>query len=190
MSRALSTTLSIAACLVPLAVSVPAAAQDDEDEAFDRTPQDCIVTTNIDSTEAIDDQNIIFHMNGRRAYRNHLPRRCPGLERENRFSYETRGARLCSIDTITVLEQFGVGFRPGFTCRLGEFVPLSPAEIEDLELQEDDEARGRRGRAPQSTIETREVEVDSADDSESAESSAPSAETRESEAAEAPAERD
>jgi hypothetical protein len=158
----------IAVCLVPLLVPVlvgsPATAQDDEEAAFDRTPRDCVVTNTIDQTDVIDDQNIIFHMNGRRAYRNHLPRKCPGLERENRFSYETRSSRLCSIDTITVLEQFGVGFRPGFTCRLGEFVPLSPAEIEDLELQQDEERSGRRGRAAQSTIETRPVELENETD--------------------------
>ena len=73
-------------------------------------------------------------------YRNHLPRKCPGLERENRIAYETHSSRLCSIDTITVLEDFAAFFRPGFTCRLGEFVPLSQAEVEELELREDGEA--------------------------------------------------
>src|SRR5688572_23628518 len=87
MTRALLTTLAIAAGMALLLVGLPANAQEDDEAAFDRTPQDCIVTTNIDETDAIDDQNIIFRMNGRRAYRNHLPRRCPGLERENRFSY-------------------------------------------------------------------------------------------------------
>ena len=90
-------------------------------------------------------------MRGSKVYRNHLPRKCPGLERENRIAYETHGSRLCSIDTITVLEDFGGGFRPGFTCRLGEFVPMSAAEVEELELRED-------GEAGQSSIETSEVE--------------------------------
>jgi hypothetical protein len=47
-----------------------------------------------------------------------------------------------------VLEQrFGVGLQGGFTCRLGEFVPLSPAEIEDLDLREREGRRGRSGIA-------------------------------------------
>ena len=57
---------------------------------------------------------------------------------------------------ITVLEDsFGVdGFRPrGFTCRLGEFVPLSPEEVEELEHSEDDEA-GQSADRTQSSIET------------------------------------
>ncbi len=64
---------------------------------------------------------------------------------------------------ITVLEEsgFGVGgglgaFRDGFTCRLGEFVPLSPEEVEELEQREDE---GRGGRRRRNTIETSEVEL-------------------------------
>jgi hypothetical protein len=155
--------------LLPL-IGLPAVAQDDVEGAFDRTPEDCILASSIDETDAIDDQNIIFHMRGQRAYRNHLPRKCPGLERENRISYKLTGTRrLCSTDTITVLEESvfggGIGFREGFTCRLGEFVPLSPEEIEDLEAREDEGGGifGRRrpagGRQPQQTVESAEVEV-------------------------------
>jgi hypothetical protein len=152
-------------------VGLPAFAQDDDEDVFDRTPKDCILSSSIDETDAIDDQNILFYMRDRSVYRNHLPRKCPGLERENRMSYELQGTRrLCSTDTITVLEQSGFGggglggFRDGFTCRLGEFVPLSPEEIEDLDAREDDGGgifgnRSRGGRRPQSTIETNEVEL-------------------------------
>ena len=145
----------VAAGLFPLVSASTALAQGDA--AFDRTPQDCITVSRIDQTEALDDQNILFRMRGNQVFRNHLPRRCPGLERENRIAYRTSVGRLCSIDTITVLEQFGVGFRDGFTCRLGEFVPLSPAEVEELEAREE-------GRAGQSAIETSEVEAEPADD--------------------------
>ena len=155
MTRATMSGFRLATWALP--VLLPLALGGQEDGAFDRTPRDCIVVSTIDATEAVDDQNLIFRMRGNRAYRNHLPRRCPGLERENRFSYQTRGGRLCSIDTITVLEQVGVGFRNGFTCRLGEFVPLSPEEIEDFELREE-------GRGTQGAIESRSVELDEADE--------------------------
>ncbi|RPI63819.1 MAG: hypothetical protein EHM50_01695 [Lysobacterales bacterium] len=157
MDRASLAGFRLTATLMPLLAAGSAAGQ--EDGAFDRTPRDCIVVQSIDDTDAIDDQNIIFRMRGDKVYRNHLPRKCPGLERENRFAYETRSSRLCSIDTITVLEDFGVGFRPGFTCRLGEFVPLSPAEIEELEFRED-------GEAGQSGIETSSVEGEGAESDE------------------------
>ena len=142
MTRALPFGFKLAACVVPLLAALPTIAQDDDEAAFDRTPVDCVRTQNIDSMKAVDDQNLIIRMDGHKVYRNHLPRKCPGLARENRFAYETRNSRLCSIDMITVLEEFGFGFRPGFTCRLGEFVPLSPEEVEDLDM------RARRGRRP------------------------------------------
>ncbi len=156
MDRASLTGFRLIAPLLPLLAASSAAAQDEE--AFDRTPRDCVVVQSIDKTDAVDDQNIIFYMRGNKAYRNHLPRKCPGLERENRIGYETRSSRLCAIDTITVLEDFGVGLRPGFTCRLGEFVPLSPAEIEELEFREEGEA-GQSG-----AIETSSVELEADDE--------------------------
>jgi hypothetical protein len=58
---------------------------------------------------------------------------------------------------ITVLEPYGVGFRPGFTCRLGQFVPLSPAEVEDIDLR-------KKGESKQGAIETSEVEIERDDE--------------------------
>lgn len=149
--------LRLAGTAPALLAAAGALGQGDE-AAFDRTPQDCIIVSSIDQTEALDDQTIIFEMRGRRVYRNTLPRACPGLERENRISFETRTSRLCSIDTITVLELGGFGgpgiggFRRGFTCRLGQFVPLSPADIEELRLL-------RRGGSPQRAVESTAIEL-------------------------------
>lgn len=157
MIRGLPTGLSLVAGVLPLLATATALGQDDEDGAFDRTPRECLSVSRIDQTEAVDDQNIIFRLRGDEVYRNTLPRKCPGLERENRFSYETTSSRLCDIDTITVLEDVGLGFRPGFTCRLGPFVPLSPDEIEELEFREDNEA-GRRA------VETSAIEVEGDDE--------------------------
>jgi len=111
--------------------ALPSFAQDDA--PFDRTPQDCVPLTAIDRTRVVDDQTILFYMHNDRVFRNYMPRKCPGLERQNRFMYETRSSRLCSIDMITVLEQWGTRLEPGFTCKLGDFHPLSPEEAEDIE---------------------------------------------------------
>src|SRR5262245_24529740 len=157
MNRTLHTGFRLAAGLLPLFVGASVLGQDDEDKPFDRTPQRCLITSRIDQTDAIDDQNIIFRMRGDRVYRNTLPRACPNLQRENRIAWETRSGQLCNVDTITVLEPYGVGFRPGFTCRLGEFVPLSPAEVEDIDLR-------KKGEAGQSAIETSQVEVERDDE--------------------------
>src|SRR5262245_19065246 len=157
MNRTLHTGFRLAAGLLPLFVGASVLGQDDEDKPFDRTPQTCVITSRIDQTDAIDDQNIIFRMRGKSVYRNTLPKACPNLQRENRIAYETRSSQLCNIDLITVLEPYGVGYRPGFTCRLGQFVPLSPAEVEDIDLR-------KKGKAGQSAIETSEVEVERNDE--------------------------
>jgi uncharacterized protein DUF6491 len=170
MKRAVHMPLRLATSLLPLLAGASVLAQDDQDDkeaAFDRTPQNCIVVSRIDQVEAVDDQNLLFKMRGHAVYRNTLPNKCPNLEREGRIAYETATARLCNVDLITVLESYGVGFRPGFTCRLGQFVPLSPAEVEDLELL-------KKGEAGQRAIETTQVEVEHAD--EATETAAPAAE--------------
>jgi hypothetical protein len=166
--------LPLAAAAVGVLAAGAAFAQDD-DEVFDRTPQRCVIVSSIDQTDAVDNQTIIFHMRGRAVYRNQLPRECPGLERENRIMYETRTSRLCSNDTITVLEDLGIGLRRGFTCRLGEFVPMSPADVEELELLEE-------GRGEQRAIETRSIELpedDEAPAEEAVESGEPAADDAE-----------
>ena len=153
MNRVMHRRIRVTVGLLPLLAAAGALGQDGEDEPFDRTPEDCIIVQRIDQTDAIDDQTIIFRMRGNRVYRNTLPSKCPGLQRENRIAYQSSTARLCDIDTITVLEDFGVGFRPGFTCRLGPFVPLSEAEVEDIDLR-------KKGEAGQRTIETSSVELE------------------------------
>src|SRR5690606_9784305 len=89
---------------------------------------------------------------GKAVYRNYLPQRCPGLAHNDRFSYEVTGGRLCSTDTVTVLEQWAGRLEPGFTCRLGEFHPTSPEEIEELEALLD-------GRKRRETVEATPVEL-------------------------------
>lgn len=129
-----------------LFASVGAFAQDGEaDKPFDRTPVSCVRVSSIDKTEAVDDQNILFHMRGKTVYRNHLPQRCPRLEAENRIAYQVFGGRLCDSDTITVLEESVFGLQSGFTCGLGDFVPLSPEEVEDLRKQDKDLPTGEDG---------------------------------------------
>lgn len=106
---------------------------DEDAAAFDRTPRECVQLHSVARTDILDDQTIVFYMRGNKvAYRNYLPRKCPGLKRWDRFAYNVTAGRLCNIDVITVLEQWGTRFEPGFTCQLGDFHPLSPGDIESL----------------------------------------------------------
>lgn len=110
---------------------------------------DCIPLDRVDRTEVLDDRSIVFHMRGRDAYLNQLERECPGLDREKRFMYEVRNAQLCNVDTISVLENWGVGVARGFTCQLGPFQRVSEDEVADLRArtqQPSDDDRSERGR--------------------------------------------
>lgn len=144
---------------------LPAYAQDG---VLDRTPVECISVSRIDQTEILDDNTILFYMRGDEIYRNHLPRRCPGLERNERFSYRTSTSRLCDIDTVTVLEQWGARLQSGFTCALGMFHPITAEEAEELELIKKEGGRAR------DAIEAEPVELPPAQDAGAAE---PEAET-------------
>lgn len=122
---------ALSAVAVALAlVSAPAAHA--QDGALDRTPEDCISVSRVRSTRIVDDQTIVFYMRGRDAYRNDLRIACPRLAQEERFTYETRIGRLCSSDTITVLQSFGGRFERGATCRLGQFHPITRVEADDI----------------------------------------------------------
>jgi len=114
---------------------------------FDRTPKDCITITNIKETKVIDDSTILFYMRGssKVTYRIALSQACPNLAREDRFSYKTTMNRLCNSDLITVLEQFGVGLREGFSCRLGLFYPIPYEEAELLRKEHDKPNSTRSG---------------------------------------------
>jgi hypothetical protein len=113
--------------------------QADEDQ-LDRTPRRCVTIARIRSTDILDDRTILFYLRGNKeVYRTYLPRECPGLERADRFSYRTHNGQLCDVDTITVLEEIGLSLSPTFTCRLGEFHPISREEAEELKLENEGE---------------------------------------------------
>lgn len=150
----------VAACVAAAAFVSPerAAAQRD---SIDREPVDCISLRRIDSTNVVDDRTILFYMRGGDlAYVNELSRDCQRLEREGRFSYESRTGRLCTSDTVTVIESFGARLQDGATCPLGQFAPLTrdaadalaegpegsqdddEVGVEKVELPDDEEASG------------------------------------------------
>jgi hypothetical protein len=89
-------------------------------------PEDCVQINRIRNTRVRDERTIDFFMNGGRVMRNTLPYECPGLAFEDRFAFETSLSRLCSVDTITVLQTGGI--MRGATCGLGTFQPVELPE--------------------------------------------------------------
>ena len=111
----------------------PAAAQ-----ASDSELRHCVNLRSVDHTSVVSDRTILFYMNDGDVFRNELPSRCPTLMTEDRFMYRTMLNQLCSVDTVTVLTDFGFGFVPGPTCMLGDFQPISAEQGEELERQADE----------------------------------------------------
>ncbi len=153
----MKSAITALACLLALMFGMTAVAQDDAidiDAAaaaatlddVDREGERCISTSRIRNTHVVDDKTILFYMNGGDIYRNTLSFACPGLKRENRFSYKVSAGRLCGVDSIRVLENFGGSLGPGISCGLTEFYAISEDEADFLrysernELQDEPEA--------------------------------------------------
>jgi len=110
-------------------------AQDDEEHADDIEERNldavqCVRINDIDNIDIVDSDTLIFRMRGDTVYRNDLPHRCPGLRSDDTLMYRSSVGRLCNIDIVTVLEDWGFGFAPGASCGLGMFQPITE-EIAD-----------------------------------------------------------
>lgn len=124
------TTLSLTAAFAIAAVlaGAPAVAEDQDTQA----DENCIPLNRINNVEVLDRQHLLFRMTGRNHYLNTLPHACPSLRRHTPIMYRTSLNRLCSLDTVRVLENYGGGYYPGAGCGLGTFTPISDDEIKAL----------------------------------------------------------
>jgi hypothetical protein len=76
-------------------------------------------------------------------------------------NYAVANSRLCSGGLFQVLWEVGVNnFFPAAVCKLGYFVPITEAELEDLTAMTE-ENRGRRSdrRSRRETVTTQQVEL-------------------------------
>lgn len=117
---------------VALSLAGTAAAQDEDEQRASDEPLRCLSMNSIRSTKVLDDGRVLF-LNARdKAWLNRLDRECLGLSRSGTFEYRVqsgaRHARLCSTDSITVIESTG----RGLNCGLGMFEPLSSDELASL----------------------------------------------------------
>lgn len=114
-----------------LSLGSATAQEEDEVEASDE-PLRCLSMNSIRSTKVLDDNRVLFFNARDRAFLNRLDRECLGLSRSGTFEYRVqsgaRHARLCSTDSITVIDNTG----RGLNCGLGMFEPLSQDELGSL----------------------------------------------------------
>jgi hypothetical protein len=121
---------SIFALIVLAAAATISTAADEEEEAGES--ERCINARSIRGADVIDDNHVVFRVQGRRLYLNALPKSCKGLSRDRRFSYETYTRSLCEQDTIRVLREAGGGVYDGRACKLGRFQQITEAELVDF----------------------------------------------------------
>lgn len=111
-------------------------AQDEENETESRErdmeAMHCIRIQGIDDIDIVDSDTMVFRMRGGEVYRNELPRECPGLRQDDTLMYRSSVGQLCSVDIVTVLEDWGFGFSPGASCGLGMFHPISEQIADEL----------------------------------------------------------
>lgn len=104
-----------------------------EDEGIEDGSKRCLNARSIRRTEVIDDNHVVFEIQGRRLYLNVLPKSCKGLSQDGRFSYEISTRSLCAHDKIRVLREAGNTFYEGKACSLGRFRPVTVEELVDFE---------------------------------------------------------
>jgi hypothetical protein len=99
------------------AVSAPAIAQ----PAASRPANVCLNVRDIQRTEAVDDQTILFHMRGGKIWRNTLKAACPMLKVSPFTEVLNSGELVCAN------QQFIRLALTGNQCVLGDFTPVAPA---------------------------------------------------------------
>ena len=90
--------------------------------------ESCIDRNQLRQTKVRSASVIDFEMQGGKVWRNTLPQRCPGLEFERAFAYETSIGQLCTPQIIYALQTFGGVPQRGAGCALGKFVPVEYVE--------------------------------------------------------------
>lgn len=130
MRPVIGKSCSIFALIVFVAAATTSTAADEEEATGES--ERCINARSIRSADVIDDNYVVFGVQGRRLYLNALPKSCKGLSRDRRFSYETYTRSLCERDIIRVLKEASGGVYEGRACKLGRFQQVTEAELVDF----------------------------------------------------------
>ncbi|HWM30046.1 MAG TPA: hypothetical protein VNQ14_16405 [Woeseiaceae bacterium] len=112
------------ALILGIGTAGAALAQDDAEER-DMEAEHCVRVDDVDDIDIVDAETLIFRMRGGEVYRNDLPHECPGMRSSDTLMYRSSVGKLCSVDIVTVLEDWGFGFAPGVSCGLGMFHPIT-----------------------------------------------------------------
>lgn len=98
----------------------------------------CLSSHEYRAVEILDDQLVLFKGNGGRLWINRLPRRCVGLRRNDVLRFEMRSNRLCEMDTFRSYDRSFVSAFGSGTCTLGQFQPVTPEQVEAIQVAFED----------------------------------------------------
>lgn len=89
----------------------------------------CIPLHRIRSVEVLDERHVAFRISRDQFYLVQMKNRCPGLNRGSKVSYETRGSRVCALDSIRGVIEFGTASRFGPPCSIPGFQEITREQL-------------------------------------------------------------
>lgn len=110
-------------------------------EAYTGEEERCLSTFTYRSVEVLDDQHVLFKGSGDQMWLNKLRSRCVGLRPDETLRFEIRNNRVCDLDSFQSLDRFGF-LRASATCTLGKFTPVTPEQVEAIEVAFKESRRG------------------------------------------------
>lgn len=138
LRRPLFARLALAATLgAPVALAEPAAAPADLATVLREPLPDseyvdakrCVSKFVVDRTEILDARRIVFRGRNGRVWLNQLRHLCIGLTGDPILSFDLHGTSICRSDLMRPIERRG-GAAPGGPCVLGDFEPVTDAQLE------------------------------------------------------------
>ena len=108
-------------------------------EAYGQTER-CLSTYAYDQVDILDDRHVVFRGRGNKLWLNTLRNRCIGLKRNDLLQFWMRDTRVCELDTFEAVDSLMWGIRSG-TCTLGSFAPITPEQVEAIEMAVEESAR-------------------------------------------------
>lgn len=106
--------------------------RDPSAEDYGESPR-CIDSNRIRHIDVLDDKHVVFEMPRDQFFLAQFERRCPGLRRNKMVMTEPKGSRLCRLDTIRALEEWGLGnYQPGIPCRIPGFQSVTKEQVMQL----------------------------------------------------------
>ena len=97
-------------------------------------PKSCLMDNQVRSYRALGNRHLLFEGRQGQLWVNFLRGRCPSLDQHSVFIMRPNVAgRLCDLDQFAVVDRIGSPTIAAPTCSLGEFKPVTEAQVKEIE---------------------------------------------------------